>query len=298
MKQHISRPAFTLVELLVVIGIIAILLTLLVAAIQKVRTAASNLQCQNNLRQIGLALHHYRDVHKRFPPGYVDRNLNPSSDASFDQGPGWGWSALLLPYLDQQNLANRIDYRQTVGTTPVCQTVLPIFLCPADDELPTFQVYGTGVVVAQGNYIAVNGIKETSFYPGNNTGSFLRNRGMRIADITDGLSNTLFIGERNIAQSRTTWAGAVPGGLVTADQSPDPVGNAEFAQALVLGHGNRTHTPNNPGLWDADVFYSRHPQGVNFLVGDGSVRSIFYAIDGITYENLLSRSDGNAVGDY
>jgi prepilin-type processing-associated H-X9-DG protein len=205
---------------------------------------------------------------------------------------------MLLPYLDQKNVYDRINFNQNVGGQPISQQFLSVFWCPADDQLPTFPVYGTTAVVAQGNYIGVNGIKETSFYPGNNTGVFLRNRRMRIPEITDGLSNTLFVGERNTRHSRTTWAGAVPGGLVTADQSPDPIGNAEYAQALVLGHGNRTHLPNDTQLWDADVFSSRHPAGVNFLFGDGSVRTISGAIDGMTYENLLSREDGNSTGDY
>ena len=71
-----------------------------------------------------------------------------------------------------------------------------------------------------------------------------------------------------------------------------------LAQALVLGHGSRTHLPNDPALWDADVFYSRHTAGVNFLFGDGSVRTIAPSINGIVYENLLSRNDGNVVGDF
>ncbi len=298
MRCRSSRPAFTLIELLVVIAIIAILIGLLLPAVQKVRDAAARAQCQNNLKQIGLALHNYHDRMKRFPPGYTDRNPDPNSDASLDQGPGWGWAAFILPDLEQTPVFNRINFSQNVGASAICRTILPVFLCPADQELPTFPVYNTAVVVAHGNYTAVNGVKETSFYPGNNTGPFLRNTALRTADITDGLSNTLFVGERNSGHSRTTWTGAVPGGLVTADQSPDPIGNAEYAPALVLGHGSRTHLPNDPQLWDADVFYSTHTGGANFVFGDGSVRMIYGSIDGIVYENLLSRNDGNPLGDF
>src|SRR5207253_6046149 len=113
--------------------------------------------------------------------------------------------------LDQDPVLRQINFSQTVGTTPVSQTFLRIFECPSDDPLTTFPVYGTSAVVAHGSYIGVNGTKETSFYPGTNTGVFLRNRPLKMAEITDGLSNTLFVGERNSAHSKTTWTGAVPG---------------------------------------------------------------------------------------
>jgi prepilin-type N-terminal cleavage/methylation domain-containing protein/prepilin-type processing-associated H-X9-DG protein len=292
-----KRQAFTLIELLVVIAIIAILIGLLVPAVQKVRAASGATQCINNLKQFGIALHAYHDRTKRLPPGYADKNPDPAADASADQGPGWSWAAHLLNDLEQSAVFNQIDFATNVGVHPVARTPLPVFWCPSDEPYPTFTVHGTSMIVAQGNYIAVNGVKETSFYPGNNNGAFLRNSRFRLIEITDGLSNTLFIGERNGGHSKTTWTGAVPGGLVPANQAADPLGSAESAPALVLGHGSANHLPNDPAVWDADIFYSRHPGGANFLLGDGSVRTLFNSISGNVYENLLARNDGQTTGD-
>jgi prepilin-type processing-associated H-X9-DG protein len=261
-------------------------------------------QCKNNLKQVGIALYNYHDRMKVFPPGYRDNNTSLTNDASFDVGPGWGWASLILPDMDQGDVYNQIDLNQNVGVNPACQLFLAVYWCPTDVQLPTFTVNGMGAapkplaVVAQGNYTAVNGIKETSLFPANNTGSFLRNSRFRTGDITDGLSNTLFVGERNSEHSRATWTGAVPGGSVPPLQDPNPIANEEYAQALVLSHGNQTHLPNDPAVTDADMFNSRHVAGANFLLGDGSVRTINSSINGLVYENLLSRADGNSIGDY
>src|SRR5579884_3238771 len=110
-----AQRGFTLIELLVVIAIIGILIGLLLPAVQKIRETAARMQCTNNLKQIGLALHNYHDTNKGFPPGYIDGNNNPNLTPDNDVGPGWGWAALLLPYIEQQNVYNQINFSVTVG---------------------------------------------------------------------------------------------------------------------------------------------------------------------------------------
>src|SRR6266851_5083502 len=109
------RRAFTLVELLVVIAIIGILMGLLLPAVQKIRESAARIKCGNNLKQIGLALHNYHDTLNMFPPGYIDGNTDPFSTPNNDVGPGWGWAAFLLPFMEQDNLYKQINFSQGVG---------------------------------------------------------------------------------------------------------------------------------------------------------------------------------------
>ena len=297
------RNAFTLIELLVVIAIIGVLIGLLLPAVQKVREAASRIRCSNNLKQIGLALHNYHDRNGTLPPGYKDNNTNPSSDFSSDLGPGWGWAAFLLNDLEQTALYRSINFNANVGAGTAETSALSIFWCPSDQKIDAVNIYGYGgstvmMTLGQSNYVAVNGVEETSTFPGNNGGAFLRNSRFRFSDITDGLSNTLFVGERNSGHANAVWAGTPKGASLPAWQSSDPYGNAEGAQGLVLAHGTRNHLPNDPTVSDADIFYSMHPSVVNFVFGDGSVRAIASTINGITYENLLNRADGNVLGDY
>ncbi len=299
------RRGFTLIELLVVIAIIAVLIGLLAPAVQKVREAASRLRCENNLHQIGLALHSYHDRMGAFPPGYQSLVASDNSDL----GPGWGWGALLLDDIEQDNLRRRIRFDLQVSdpaNAAVRVATVAVYVCPSEPRTGTFTVVdanGNAICdVARGSYTAINGVLGVSGDAFDNNGAFLRNQAMRTADITDGLSTTLFVGERATSMSSSTWTGAVTNGVVPAvryTNASDQLANAELASALVLSHGSRDHLPNNPLVFDADATSSGHMMGVNFLYGDGSVHVISNSISGTTYEALLTRANGDVPGsDY
>src|SRR5438105_6293628 len=224
MRQELSRRrnGFTLIELLVVIAIIAILIGLLLPAVQKVREAANRMSCTNNLKQIGLALHNYHDAHKRFPPGYIDGNTNRANTPDKDVGPGWGWASFLLPYIEQDNVYRQIDFKVGVGigsNTAISQQPLKVHQCPSDGLQQAFAVYDSSfttpiATVAHGNYVGCNGWLECYWNAGgvgdpsgndglsggmgqSGNGLFYRNSRNRVANVTDGLSNTIFVGERS-----------------------------------------------------------------------------------------------------
>ncbi|HUY92603.1 MAG TPA: DUF1559 domain-containing protein [Pirellulales bacterium] len=284
------RKGFTLVELLVVIAIIGILVALLLPAVQAARESARRTQCKNQLKQIGLAMQNYHDLNRAFPAGYYSQ-----FDGNGDElGPGWGWGAALLAELEQTNLASRINLNLGIGdaqNAALRTTALPVFLCPSEVHGPQFTVANTSVTVAYGNYVAINGNGGVSDFAGSNDGAFLRNRWFRMADIADGLSNTLFVGERCSHMSFTTWTGGVTGGEVVSQLDPAGI---ETDAALVLSHAG-PHVPNNPEVTDADATASFHPIGVNFLFGDGSVHVINNTIDVPIYDALATRHGGEAA---
>jgi prepilin-type N-terminal cleavage/methylation domain-containing protein/prepilin-type processing-associated H-X9-DG protein len=340
----LQRRGFTLIELLVVIAIIGILVGLLVPAVQKVREAAATTQCQNNLKQLGLALHSFHDANKQFPPGYVDGNTNPSSTPDNDVGPGWGWASFLLPYLEQTSVFNQINFKVGVGTgvnVLVSQAPLTIFQCPSDPIQQNVPIYdssfsGPIAIVAHGNYIGCNGWVECFANAGGNyqpsqdggaaedgdgfqtgtgtsgNGLFFRNSQNRTASVTDGLSNTIAVGERCAVHSPTTWTGAVTGGRCPAWMATQPwttpftppsaapdtgngtaYDNADYNEALVLAHGNATHLPSaDRPYFDPDSFWSLHPNGANFLFGDGSVHFLSSNIHPYTFQWLCTIAGG------
>jgi prepilin-type N-terminal cleavage/methylation domain-containing protein/prepilin-type processing-associated H-X9-DG protein len=313
-----SRRGFTLIELLVVISIIGVLVALLLPAVQAARDAARRAQCSNNLRQIGLALHNYVDRHGGLPPGYVSL-----WDANFlaEVGPGFGWASMILPDVEQQTVANALNFNlpiQAPGNLTARLTPLSVYLCPADN-MPRTWTASWGLVavirgrvidntqpicdVAGANYVGVYGVGE----PGvDGDGVFFRNTTVRPADVTDGLSQTLAAGERSILLSagrgQATWVGTVPGaqfyscGVSTGD--PDASGPCvkEDGSGMTLGHTGEGHGPGD--LWgDVNQFLSRHGRGAHFLFCDGHVRYLQSSIHYPTYKALSTRASGEVISN-
>jgi prepilin-type processing-associated H-X9-DG protein len=271
-ETRMARKASTLIELLVVIAILSILLALLLPAVQKARESANRMSCQNNLKQMGLACHQYHDTHRSFPPGYLAAAPYP------DTTPGWGWAAFLLPYLEQVNLYRQIDLRQPVEKSSAIQVMLPIFLCPSDQPAGSAFVLTDGTLTplcsaAASSYGATVGQDASEVDAPTGDGVFYRNSRTRIADIVDGASQTVLLGDRAWIQTNGIWAGA-PNGAVTRAGSANVWLNATGPpQALILVHNNWINitTDADGGL---DDFSSSHPAGVNLLFADGSVHFI------------------------
>lgn len=297
------RPAFTLVEALVVIAIIGVIVALLMPAVQRIRDHASRMHCRNNLKQIGLALHHHHERFKRFPAGYASKS--PTVDGP-NLGPGWGWAAAILPDLEQVAVYNQIDFRKDISDPANAvprRTPLAIFLCPTDQPpTTTFTATDAGGAaicdVAFSNYVAIAGVNEVSIFPDTSNGEpgvFLRNSRTRVADIRDGTSMTVIVTERCWPRSpQTTWVGAVTGSSVPPI---NPAYDDEAAGVLCLTNSGTiadARLPNNSFMHVEDAG-SLHPAGVPILFADGAVRSLLYGSEPWLWVALVTRSGGEII---
>ncbi len=334
--------AFTLVELLVVLAIVAILAALTLPAVQAAREAARKTQCSNNFRQLGVALHLYHDTYRTLPAGYIFKSSVPGPGSSppsavsgggfarrFDappptpllqpNGPGWGWAALLLPFLEQAALSSEIDFGlpvEDVNSATARNFELPYLNCPSDTASGVYTVlnelnaplaraatnsyaasFGSYRVIIQPagpggreEVTIVGGLINTD--PDNGNGLFMRNSGLRYADITDGLSQTLAIGERAAMFAKSPWSGVITGGTIrTTPGAPVYTANFELAPVMVMARiGNRTL--NSPYSEPYD-FFSPHTDVVFFLFADGSVQGLTSSAELATLHALASRSLGD-----
>jgi prepilin-type N-terminal cleavage/methylation domain-containing protein/prepilin-type processing-associated H-X9-DG protein len=299
-RQQKCRQGFTLIELLVVIAIFGTLVALLLPAVEKVRETADRLRCQNNLHQIGLALHNYHDQLGTFPPGYQWKPAFP--DNPDNTAPGWGWAAWILPYLEQGNLQTQFQMTLSVedpANQALRKTTLPIFTCPADAHTGIFGVVdSTGTLLATAatdSYAACFGaLIEINDDPDKGNGLFYRNSQICFRDITDGTSTTIAIGERASLLTQTPWAGAASNGTTRVTPGAPTSSTAiEGAPTQVLAHTG-SHALNDTAS-DPDDFFSPHPAGVQFLFADGSVRLLRPGIAVNVLQALSTRAGGEYI---
>ncbi|MEC9092727.1 MAG: DUF1559 domain-containing protein [Planctomycetota bacterium] len=298
LKTVQRNRGFTLIELLVVIAIIGILIALLIPAAQAAREAARRIQCHNNLKQIGLALHNYHDTLKVLPPGWI--SSEPVGE------PGWGLLAHSLPYMEQNNLYEQIDFALGIeeeANEISRMTVIPNFICPSDYAKDIVELgelaghdhdhdhdyddndryhedeYEEPLRVSKGNYSGVFGHTEIEDSPSAGFGVFYHQKGHRLRDIHDGLSNTYLVGERNLELGPVSWVGVVP-----------------HVDAPMARHiGSCDHAPNDREHGHFEDFRSYHPTGCNFLFADGSVHLVVDTIDIQVYQGMSTRNLGEIV---
>lgn len=281
-----SARGFTLIELLVVIAIIAILIALLLPAVQQAREAARRTQCKNNLMQFGIALHNYDMAFEMLPPGCVNltgpiRNL--------EEGYHMGWIPQILPMLEQASLFSTLNFDEGAygaSNAGIRGTQIASLQCPTDG----------GPVPSASNYAACFAGEDVAI-DSNNSGLMFLNSSISYAQIRDGASNTVLLGEKKKV-SGIPELGWLSGTMATLRNTGVPI-NAGWD---VGGTGNGMSGPRNPLPAPSDTatsgFSSYHTGGSQFLLADGSVRFLSENIDPKVYAFLGSREDLQPVGEF
>ena len=292
-RRHVAlgvrgRSAFTLVELLVVIAIIGILIALLLPAVQAAREAARRMQCTNNLKQIGLALHNYHDTFKCFPPGVIAFREDSTNVRAWDS---WGWAAFILPYVEQKPLYDALDINSwesrlsewTDGTPPggkdiqLLSTPIDSFLCPSGKSEPVNpdrRFTSSVQAPSTSNYVGCAGVVEqANLYE--NTGVLFQEWNIAIAfrDILDGTGSVFAVGERGQRCHAGTWVGC--DNPREWDNQDNKDNGGDMADCLALGSIKLNKVISDGSLNSCRAgFASEHPGGANFVMCDGSVQFV------------------------
>jgi prepilin-type N-terminal cleavage/methylation domain-containing protein/prepilin-type processing-associated H-X9-DG protein len=310
------RGAFTLIELLVVIAIIGVLIALLVPAVQKVREAAARIQCTNNLKQLALAAHQYHDARGAFPNG-----VHPVETIGGRYVNGACWEVELLPYIEQDNLYkkwDKNDFRNNVAGERNATTaqVLPVLLCPSD-PLPDLVCF-VAVSPQYPEYAYASGFYGLSSYGGNagkqswplanvtRDGIFFQDSRIRVADVTDGASNTFLYGERSHRDPEydrfAEGSGNIPllrlgkWAAVYATEGGSLEERLLSAPVPINYQVPPTHVPGDGALaYRVCAYGSGHPGGGNFAFADGSVRFLSQSIPVKTLQALSTRAGGEVI---
>jgi prepilin-type N-terminal cleavage/methylation domain-containing protein/prepilin-type processing-associated H-X9-DG protein len=311
------RPAFTLIELLVVIAIIAVLVGLLLPAVQKVREAAARMSCQNNLKQIGLACHNFESANGALPPAQGHRTSGAPRFATWTGKNILNWSYALLPYLEQNNMVTMFTFSDNVFTPPVAAYTMPnsfvsqsppVFRCPSDafaNQTPRGLSSQPEYPFGLGSYGISSGTDSawiTGTYPEKNDGAIYFNSKTKITSITDGTSNTLLGGERTFTNSGMTGLGISDDTLVYhsgiwRNGYLPPLSFLRVPLDQInyrVPAGITTSTPDGLLAYYKRLlgYSSTHSGGANVVFGDGSVRFLTDSLPLITLQAMVTRSGG------